>query len=307
LAEILLAVEFAAFQSLAQRLVGRMYQEPLAQGDDGFFHAAAQALQGARALLLGDLGPALQPLRFGLVAFQPRLVAHQPQHGEIGIDFAAEHRFQVEFQVSLAGQAGVVAQHPQAQAIGDQAPVTGIVPVEQLLHQRVRAGFGSPADSCLAFLDIHPAAHQVDGRRQLRRSPGVRDCVALALDLNGFGRLQPPVAQLLKQRQQPAFARQRSARVALFQPSPAGLESRPGPLQVVPRTVDGLIDLLAGEVIVFGSQAVQALVAGQNALQEIHRQQGAFGVDGEKRRTVECLHIGSGQNLFDKRSFHAIL
>jgi hypothetical protein len=217
-------------------------------------------------------------------------VAHQPQHGEVGVDFAAEHGFQVEFHEGLAGQAGVVAQHAQAQAIGDDAPVAGIVPVEQLLHQRMRAGFGRPAHPCLALLDIHAAAHQVDRRRQFRRSPGVRDRIALALDLDGFGRLQPPVTQLLEQRQQPAFACQGGAGVAFLQPPSAGLESRPGALQPVPGAVDGFVDLLSGEVIIFGGQPGQTFIASQDALQEINGQECAFGVDGQERRAMGGLH-----------------
>ena len=179
-------------------------------------------------------------------------MAEQPQQHEIGIDLTREHRFQVEFEIRLAGQAGVIAQDTQAQPIGDQPPQALIVTVEQLLHQAVRAGSGSPSHTGGAPVQVNPAAHQVDGHIR----PTVRDGVSLALDLDGFGCRQPPIAQLLEERQQPAFTRQRGAGSPSFEPVLAGLEGCPGSLQAVPRAVDRLVELLTwGEVVALRRQA----------------------------------------------------
>ena len=55
-------------------------------------------------------------------AIIPRLVAQQPEQREVGVHLAIEHRLQVELDVGLAGQANVVAQDAQLQAVADETP-----------------------------------------------------------------------------------------------------------------------------------------------------------------------------------------
>ena len=74
----------------------------------------------------------------------PALVADQPQQGEVGVELALHHRFQVKLHVGGAGQADVVAQDAQAQAVADDAPQMVVGAVEELLQQAVRAALGAP-------------------------------------------------------------------------------------------------------------------------------------------------------------------
>ena len=67
-------------------------------------------------------------------------MAQEPEQGEVGVDLAGHHRFEVELDVGLAGQAGVVAQDAQAAPVGEEAPEVVIRLVQELLDEAVRAG-----------------------------------------------------------------------------------------------------------------------------------------------------------------------
>jgi hypothetical protein len=82
----------------------------------------SQSVSSALALLLCGLHPALQPEITGTLRLDTRLVAQQVEQHEVGVDLALHHRFQVEFDVRLAGQADVVAQDAQKVAVGEEAP-----------------------------------------------------------------------------------------------------------------------------------------------------------------------------------------
>lgn len=122
-----------------------MGQESLAQSLDRLPHPVAQRIQGTHPLLSGLSGPTLQPAFVGQLALHPALVTHQPQQRKVGVEFAAHHRLQVELDVGGAGEADVVAQHAQAQAVAEKAPQVVIGAIEELLQQAVRAA-GTTAD-----------------------------------------------------------------------------------------------------------------------------------------------------------------
>ena len=71
----------------------------------------------ARVPCCGGLRPLLEPALLGLFGLDPGLVADQPQEREVGVDLAAEHGFEVELDVCLAGEADVVAQQPQGRPL----------------------------------------------------------------------------------------------------------------------------------------------------------------------------------------------
>ena len=88
--------------------------------------AVAQLVEGAGALLgapLRSTSPA--STRCGSVGFDAGLVAEQPEQGEVGVDLAVDHRLEVELDVRLAGEAGVVAQDAELQAVGRRSPTGG--------------------------------------------------------------------------------------------------------------------------------------------------------------------------------------
>ena len=135
----------------------------------------------------------------GSLGLDARLVAEQPEQGEVGVDLARHHRFEVELDKGLAGQAGVVAQDAQAQAVGDEPPEMLVGAVEELLDQAVRAGAVGPAA---------PGMRRSRSTWKPTRWIGV--CCQLceiAYDLppisTGLAGTQPAVAELLEERKQP--------------------------------------------------------------------------------------------------------
>jgi hypothetical protein len=83
------------------------------------------------------------------------------------------------------------------------------------LHQAVRAAPGGAGHARRALVEIDAAADEVD--RRARSVPDVRDGITLAFDFDRFGDDETPVPQFLKERQQPALARDRRAGVAVGQ------------------------------------------------------------------------------------------
>jgi hypothetical protein len=53
----------------------------------------------------------------GALGFKAGLVQKQPEQDEVRVGFARHHRFEVELDVGLTGQADVIAQQPQAEAV----------------------------------------------------------------------------------------------------------------------------------------------------------------------------------------------
>ena len=124
-------------------------------------------------------------------------------------------------------------------------------------------------------------AHEVDGGLL----PGVRDGVRLAVDLDVLAALQAAVAQLLEEGQQPLLAGEAGAGVLGSQALAGRLEGGPGGPEAVPAPAGGLVRLLArDQVIVTPGEAVDALRAFDEALEEVGREEGALGVDGRKTR-----------------------
>jgi len=100
----------ARAQGLAQPAVGRVGEKAAAEAGDGLLHARAQAVQGARAPASRLLRPALEPALLRPLRLQAGLVAEEPEEDEVGVDLALHHRLQVELDVGLAGEGGVVAE-----------------------------------------------------------------------------------------------------------------------------------------------------------------------------------------------------
>ena len=163
-----------------------------------------------------------------------------------------------------------------------------VSPVEQFLHQAVRAGFGSAG---------HARRRAGPGRSRSPPGEWVRlpiraRWVGFAFD---FHRLSSLPGDHTPVPGRAAAASVRGVRVVpgspFFRRSPAGLEGRPGALQAVPRAVDRLVELLiAGQVVIIGGQPAQLCVASQDALEQVGREERAFGVDGGEGVTVAGLH-----------------
>ena len=206
----------AGAQSLAQGGVLRVAGEALAEDLQRLLDTAAQVAEGARALLLGQLGPLLQPAGLRPIAVagrEARGVGHEPEQDEIGIDLAVEHGLEVELQEGLARERLVVAQNAQAQAVGDDGPEVAGAAVQELLHQAVGIGGGGAAHPGGAAVEAQAAADQVDRHGAEEAIDGV----GAAADLGAGAGGQQAEAQLAQQRQVPLVVGEAGAGFALGQ------------------------------------------------------------------------------------------
>ena len=287
---IVLLVEAAGVERLAQGDVAAMGQEAAAQTADRQLHAELQAVPQPHALALPLLGPALQPALSRSLCLDAGLVAEQPEQHEVGVQLAVHHRLQVELHVGLPGQGGVVAQQSQHPAIGDDPPEVVVGAIEQLLHQAVRAGTGGTLDAGAAAVQRDVAADQMD-RRVV---PAVGDGIRLAVDTDAAPqRQQPPVAQLVEQRQQPALAGDRGARVGTGQYGLGAAEGGPGGAAGVPGTIRRLGDPLARQQMValrLQTLYILAAAGADQAFEQIGRQQRALGAHAEEAVALACSH-----------------
>ena len=202
----------------ASRRVGvlRVAGEALAEDLQGLLDAAAQVAQGAGALLLGHLGPLLQPAGLRALALarrEARGVGHEPEQDEVGVDLAGEHGLEVELEEGLAREGLVVAQDAQAQAVRDDGPEVAVAAVQELLHQAVGVGGGGTAHAGGAAVEAQAAADQVDRHRAEEAADGVGPAVDLG---TGAGRQQAE-AQLAQERQAPLVVGEAGAGLALGQ------------------------------------------------------------------------------------------
>ncbi|MCX7049219.1 MAG: hypothetical protein NTX50_27505 [Candidatus Sumerlaeota bacterium] len=207
-------------------------------------------------------------------------MAEEPEDGEIGVEFAVHHGFEIELDEGLAREADVVAQEAQAQAVGDEPPEAVVVAVEELLHEAVRAGASGAGHAGGALIERHAAPGEMDRGVM----PEMGDRIGFAFDLEG-GRVrdEPPVAEFLKEREEPAFARDGDAGFAGGEFGGGGFEMGPAPEEARPGAVDGFIEALAGfEVIVVGLQSAERGVATGDAGERLGGEKKAFGLDGSE-------------------------
>ena len=97
-------------------------REAAPEGFDCLGNAIAKVGKHPRALFAAKLTPLFEPEVLRLATFYPRLVAEHPQKREVGIDLALHHGFQVELNVSLAGERDIIAEDAEHQAVGKEAP-----------------------------------------------------------------------------------------------------------------------------------------------------------------------------------------
>ena len=126
-------------------------------------------------------------------------MAAEPEQREVGVGLAREHRLEVELDVRLAGEGDVVAQQPQRQSVGDDAPQPLAGAVQQLLNEAVRGLVGGATDTGGTSVERDAAPTRWIGEWLYSQKTGV----ALAVDLDAGLLNEPAVAELREQRQQP--------------------------------------------------------------------------------------------------------
>ena len=152
-------------QRIPQRRVLRMPDEPLPQDLERLLDALLEIAECARALLLGNLGPLLEPAGLGPIALarrKARGVRHEPQQHEVREHLAVEHRLEIELEVRLPRDRLAVAQDAKPQAVRQDRPQVRIAAVQEVLHQPVRVRDRRAAHAGRASIEAQAAADQVD-------------------------------------------------------------------------------------------------------------------------------------------------
>ncbi|HOA75876.1 MAG TPA: hypothetical protein PKL76_20725 [Phycisphaerae bacterium] len=184
-----------------------MAEEAAAQGLDGLFHAIAEAVEDSRAFAERGVVPTFKPAVLDGLAFgdlNAGLMAQEEQEEEVAVDLAFHHRLKIELDAGGAGERGVVAEQPKPKAVGDEAPKMVVAATQKLLDKAVGTDARSAAGTGRAPVQFLSERDKVDGRSL----PDVADGIALAVDLDGPGGLEPAVAKFLEEDEQPAFARE---------------------------------------------------------------------------------------------------
>ena len=204
----------ASAQRVTQYSVLGVTGKPLSQNLKRPFDTDAQVAQGAGALLLGLLGPLLQPGALGpvgLVRGEARCVGREPEQDEVGINLAGEHGLEVELQERLAREGLVVAQDAQTHAVHDDGPEMAWAAVDELLHQAMRVEGSRPPHARGAAVEAHAATDKVYGYG----AEEAVDRVGAAANLGARAGRQETEAQLTQQRQTPLVVGEAGARLAL--------------------------------------------------------------------------------------------
>ena len=105
------------------------------------------------------LGPLRDP------RLEPSAVGEVPEQGEIGVCLFSEDRLEVELQIGVAGERGVVAQQTQRPAVADDAPQPVRGAIQELLEQAVRRLPGGAHHPAAAAVERHVSANQMERDR----------------------------------------------------------------------------------------------------------------------------------------------
>ena len=305
LAIIILGFEFPRVQFVAQIAIGWVREKAAPQRADRIFDAATQLIERARPLLCRRPRPFFEPAIGGIGELRvgsrqwgvgsrfpysrlpipysqllhSRLMTHEPEQDKIGIDLPIHHRLQIKLDERLSREHLVIAQNAQPQSVRHERPQMRVRAIQQNLHQPVRTVARRARHTLGARIEVNVTTDEVY-RRIL---PPVRNRIRIARDLNRLRRRESSVTQFLKQRQEPAFARQRRTWVGVRQFRRRIAERRPRAQRAIPRAIDRLVDLLAlGKMIRFRRHAsrFKPCVAIGDALKQIRRQYRAFYSDG---------------------------
>jgi hypothetical protein len=152
-------------------------------------------------LLLGPVGGAAKAAGVG----------QQPEGHEVGIQLLSEDRLEVDFHVDRPGQAGVVTQDAQPQAVADDCPQRSVRRVERLLRQhegRAAANLAGLwiglAEAVCRRIEILAVCGKDQGHAAV--AGDVTDVVSVARGLDDGTGFEVGVAQGVLQQRQQEFA-----------------------------------------------------------------------------------------------------
>ena len=135
-----LLLQLAGLETIAKILIGLVANEPGPQVFNSLLDTDSQLVEGATPICFRLFGPDFKPAGRRAVlcsTFQPGLVTYQPEETEVRKGFAFEDAFEVEFDMGLAREAGVVSKDKELEAIRDQGPQVLCRAVHEFLNHTV--------------------------------------------------------------------------------------------------------------------------------------------------------------------------
>jgi hypothetical protein len=276
--------ELASGDLLAQRAVGRVAEEAVAERVEGLLHTVAQAVAGAGPLLASLLVVLLQEAVLGIgdPGRQAGAVEQAVEEDEVGEALAGEDGGEVELEIGLGAQVGGGAEETEDEAIGDDPPEM-VGAVEELLDEGVRGEAG--ATGGIDAAEFLAGTGDVEGRGVLLGAGAVGDGVGAALQVVGAGIAFHVVAELRQEGDDPEIAGDGGGAVAGVEALEAALEHAPE----VEGIAVGLSQVVAERALV-GEAEVAGALTGQRGgiaaqgLEEVGGEEGADEADGAGAR-----------------------
>ena len=213
------------------------------------------------------------------------------ERGEIVEALFLENRLKIKLDVSLPANERGIAEQPEREAVGDDAPnVFGAV--EIFLNERVRREARASAGRHAAkFL---PCADDVNGRRVFRLAGAMRDGERLAVHLKGARIVARLITEQREKRQRPLVAGDGGGKVVFRQARETAFEYAPQGAGIGEHGGN-----LVGEIALGFKAEVGGLLAGHvggdHLVKQLRAEQAAFNSDGRKGG-----HLG----IADKRLKH---
>ena len=179
---VVISGELSGGELLAERFVGGVIEESVAEAEDGMFDGGGESFADAGSGIEGILVVAFDQAFGGGVAGagQSGSVQDAVEDGEVGEETVGEDTFQVEFDEALFDESGGIAEESEGAAVGDES-VELFIEVQEFLNE----GMGGYAKGGVAGFPIKSGVvAEADDMQGCLTAVGdaVRDGVGLAVE-----------------------------------------------------------------------------------------------------------------------------
>ena len=168
-------------------------------------------------------------------------MGREPQLHEVRIEFAREHRFEIEFEEGLPRKRVAVAKQAQSQTVRHNGPQMFVGAIEKLLRQPVRIDAGGSPDAGRPAVEVDVAADEMNGNGPEKAI----DRIGPTADFGPRAGRQRAEAELPQQRQGPPVVGNGRSRFAFGEALGRIPEFRPVPEKPVPGGRDRFVDAVA--------------------------------------------------------------
>jgi hypothetical protein len=140
---------------------------------------------------------------------------------------------EIPLDIGHASQRHIVPKETEGKAVGDHAPKVTVAGIENLLYQRMGAGFSRAHRPWGSFVKINMGTNKVDGNG----TPAMGDWITLSVVLYGSSHGKAAKIEFVKERVEPAFPGLGGGWFTRLLSCDRTLEVYPAPLEAVPAAV----------------------------------------------------------------------